>query len=147
MAEPKYVGILVVRKTDSGLTLLVQKRVKSWIDGSDLAFIGGHIDATDKDPYSAVLRELKEEGGLDEKDCDQITALPYMAKWECQSYVAFLRDNVVVPGPLPDFENEVVMEFGHRGHKWVSEEEFIQLHTDKKVCEFSWDHYVLSKSI
>ncbi len=65
-------------ETDQGLALLVIKRAPHPKDphSGQLAFPGGRIESSDKDPIDAALRETEEEIGVQRQHIEVIQTLP-----------------------------------------------------------------------
>lgn len=88
---------------------------------------GGDLDFGE-DPFESMIREIKEETGLDVKDVEPFDVEAHINKegnfWVTIAYKA------------KALSDEVVLSFEHNDFRWVAPEEFLKLKSAPKLIRF-----------
>jgi 8-oxo-dGTP pyrophosphatase MutT (NUDIX family) len=124
---------IIRQKVRSAKVVVVERRsfkvlvgMKSWTKGLNVP--GGRVNRGEP-PYIAGMRELYEESGIMlQKGALFVGRRPWVGAqgqyWDV--YVAFVDEPVPIPGPIPYYAHEVAVEWGVKGHKWMSFAEIMQ---------------------
>lgn len=93
-------GVLVpIRETAQGLSLILTKRSSALKHHpGQIAFPGGRVEETDRDPVAAALREAEEEIGLPPSSVEVLGSLPThetVSQFEMFPVLGWVRDDFV----------------------------------------------------
>ena len=102
-------------------TATAQARPNTWdLPGGDLEF--------DEDPFESIIREVKEETGLDVEEVKPFDVEAHINKegnfWITIAYKA------------KAISDKVALSFEHNDYKWVTSEEFFELESYNKLRRF-----------
>ena len=102
---PKIGQYVLIKDTEGKILLLERRQSRNW------SLPGGRLDKDDKHPIEAVLREIKEEIGLEISDPIPVDVKLIEDKWQKKYCVYFITDCNDV--------SELVISDEHSSYKWV----------------------------
>lgn len=89
---------------------------------------GGDLDFGEE-PDKAILREIKEETGLDVKEIKIFDVEAHVIKEENIHWVT-------LGFCCTTLETDVILSYEHNDYKWVTQEEFLELESSPKLQRF-----------
>jgi len=126
--EEKIIGVtqkaIVIRGDGKFLAILRSKTAPSYPEAWDLP--GGELDYGE-DPMGGIIREIKEETGLDVKN------LKPFDTYGRENPVGFW---VTIAYSCEAVTDEVTLSYEHSEFKWVNREEFLLLTSIPKISRF-----------
>jgi len=115
---------VISRKNGKFLTILRGKTAPSHPEVWDLP--GGALDYGE-DPQAGIIREIKEETGLEVKNLKPFDVSGKENPWGYWVTIAYSCEAVT---------DEVVLSCEHTEFKWVTKEEFFKLESWEKIIHF-----------
>ncbi|MGQ0653896.1 MAG: bis(5'-nucleosyl)-tetraphosphatase [Betaproteobacteria bacterium] len=138
MPAPRAAGVVVFRRTDSGVKLLVLRAYKNWDFPKGLVEPG-------EDPLAAAKREVREETGLTELDFpfgeEFKETLPYSGSKVARYYLAQTGE--------ADIKLPVSPELGrpeHQEFRWVSLDEAEDVLPPRLAIILEWARRTISSA-
>lgn len=131
-------GILVNKDTDE--ILLLQRAGYLKLFGGKWGFVGGSIDESDKSSKDALIREIKEETGIELSFNEKNSIKPF----DKQEHLSGPNDNIVVSDTeyfIVELETkpEIKLSREHSRYKWFDKE---SIKEKQGKCILDVFHYI-----